>query len=313
MISVIVPVYNVEKYLRKCLDSIINQTYNDWELILVDDGSKDASREICDEYSQNDSRIKVFHKPNGGVSSARNIGIENACGEWIAFVDADDWLDPQYLLSLVNVKGAEMIVCGYKVDEDIIHDITRDDFVIDTQNCDYSQNYFNETFFFPWRRLYRRDIVQKYSIRFEEKLKLSEDTCFICEYLLYCNKIAYIKDSYYHHRSEVALGKYQLSCESFLFYTNALNISFARLLEEKGLNTDKIYNDFKKIFFAYYYDYLKQISNKTDFVIQTEHWNKNNVFPYLNSLFNSRIKSIFITYMIKFPLLGYYFFKFKKQ
>ena len=91
-ISVIVPVYNVEKYLHRCVDSILAQTFNDFELLLIDDGSKDKSGAICDEYAAKDSRVRVFHKENGGVSSARNLGLENAKGDWIIFIDSDDWI-----------------------------------------------------------------------------------------------------------------------------------------------------------------------------------------------------------------------------
>ena len=92
-ISIIVPVYNVEKYIHKCINSILDQSLTEFELILVDDGSPDRSGEICDEYSKKDNRIKVIHKSNGGVSSARNIGIDKACGEYIGFVDPDDYID----------------------------------------------------------------------------------------------------------------------------------------------------------------------------------------------------------------------------
>ena len=92
MISIIIPVYNSEVTLRRCLDSVISQSISDWELILIDDGSTDKSGEICEEYASKDKRIKVFYKKNGGVSSARNVGLDNAKGEWIAFVDADDFV-----------------------------------------------------------------------------------------------------------------------------------------------------------------------------------------------------------------------------
>ena len=91
-ISVIVPVYKAEAYLRRCVDSILAQTFQDFEVLLIDDGSPDRSGEICDEYARKDRRVRVFHKENGGVSSARNVGIEKALGTWIMFVDADDWL-----------------------------------------------------------------------------------------------------------------------------------------------------------------------------------------------------------------------------
>lgn len=90
LVSIIVPIYNAEKTLRRCIDSILSQTFSDWELLMIDDGSTDQSGTICDQYAIKDKRIKVFHKKNGGVSSARNLGLDNARGEWITFVDADD-------------------------------------------------------------------------------------------------------------------------------------------------------------------------------------------------------------------------------
>ena len=101
-ISVLIPVYNTEKYLRECVDSTISQTYSQLEIILVDDGSADNSGKICDEYAQNDKRVKVIHKPNGGLSSARNVGIDKATGEYIAFVDSDDYLKKDYVEKLLE-------------------------------------------------------------------------------------------------------------------------------------------------------------------------------------------------------------------
>ncbi len=115
MISIIVPVYKVEKYLNKCIESILCQTYPDFELILVDDGSPDTCGWICDQYAGRDDRIRVIHKTNGGLSSARNAGIEAACGEYITFVDSDDWTDPRLLEVLLGgIKlGAAISVCGF--------------------------------------------------------------------------------------------------------------------------------------------------------------------------------------------------------
>ena len=97
MISIIVPIYNAEQYLHRCIDSILHQNYTDFELLLIDDGSKDASGAICDEYAAKDTRVRVFHKENGGVSSARNLGLDNAQGEYITFCDADDYVDQEWL------------------------------------------------------------------------------------------------------------------------------------------------------------------------------------------------------------------------
>lgn len=117
-ISVIVPVYNTDKYLHKCVDSILNQTFTDFELLLINDGSKDCSGEICDEYAQKDSRVRVFHKANGGVSSARNLGLDNAIGEYILFIDGDDWIEQTMCEELYNKavkENAEIVYSDFKM------------------------------------------------------------------------------------------------------------------------------------------------------------------------------------------------------
>lgn len=114
-ISVIVPVYNVAPYLKKCVDSIINQTFTDIEIILVDDGSTDESGTICDQYAQKDSRVKVIHKPNGGLSDARNSGLEVCSGEYIGFVDSDDWISPDMYETLIHFavkEDLDVAMCG---------------------------------------------------------------------------------------------------------------------------------------------------------------------------------------------------------
>jgi glycosyltransferase involved in cell wall biosynthesis len=117
LISVIVPVYNVEKYIERCLDSIINQTYNNLEIILVDDGTQDHSGDICDEYAKRDNRITVIHKANGGLSDARNCGIEHSTGEYLTFIDSDDYIDCDYVEFLFNLvkKGYKLALCSLHV------------------------------------------------------------------------------------------------------------------------------------------------------------------------------------------------------
>lgn len=120
LLSVIIPVYNVEDYLARCVDSILGQTYHTLEVILVDDGSPDASGSICDAYAQKDSRVRVIHKENGGLSSARNAGLEAATGEYITFVDSDDWIEPdayEHLLGLIE-RYQVKLVCGGNYDVD---------------------------------------------------------------------------------------------------------------------------------------------------------------------------------------------------
>ena len=120
-ISVIVPVYNVERYLKRCIESIINQTYKDLEIILVDDGSTDSSGNICDEYKKIDKRISVIHKKNGGLSDARNEGLKVVTGTYIAFVDSDDFLDLdmyEYMQKNIEKENADIVICGTKIDYD---------------------------------------------------------------------------------------------------------------------------------------------------------------------------------------------------
>lgn len=117
LVSVIIPVYNVEKYLTRCLESVIAQTYSNLEIILVDDGSTDNSGKVCDKYQENDSRIKIIHKINGGQSDARNVGIDKACGEYIAFVDSDDWITKDYIesmYSLMITNDCDIATCGVR-------------------------------------------------------------------------------------------------------------------------------------------------------------------------------------------------------
>lgn len=113
IISIIVPVYNGDKYLSRCVDSILNQTFHDWELLLVDDGSTDKSGEICDEYATKDDRIRGLHKSNGGVSSARNYGIRHSCGKWLTFIDIDDYVQDSFLEILIKeANSVDMVVSG---------------------------------------------------------------------------------------------------------------------------------------------------------------------------------------------------------
>ena len=108
VVSIVLPIYKTEQYLHQCVDSILNQSYEDFEVILVDDGSPDRCPEICDEYARRDSRVRAIHKPNGGASSARNVGIRAARGTWIMFVDPDDWIDRDTLRGLLSVAGEDV-------------------------------------------------------------------------------------------------------------------------------------------------------------------------------------------------------------
>ena len=197
--SIIVPIYRTEKYLEKCISSILKQTYEDFELILVDDGSPDRCPFICDEYKKKDSRIKVLHKKNGGVSSARNLGLSIATGTYVWFVDSDDYIEPDALQKLNESQqetGADLCVFNSKSEE-------MDRF--DNINYFFNQYYFTYKLGFePWNKIYRREIIQKYNLEFDVQEAIGEDLLFNIQYYkAIFHKvpvtILFKKEVYYHY------------------------------------------------------------------------------------------------------------------
>lgn len=190
LVSVIVPVYNVGKYLGRCIDSILAQTFTDFELILVDDGSTDDSGKICDEYAKHDSRIKVIHQENGGVSSARNRGLDECKGRWIAFIDSDDWVDSNYLETLL--KGVEE---GYEISRAEVEEITEkgvrklsfiqeDVRVRGKEFEEYIYKFLRATDgSVVWGGLFDRKKIEESNLRFDCDLKVGEDSLFVYQYI----------------------------------------------------------------------------------------------------------------------------------
>lgn len=178
-ISVIVPVYNVEKYLNKCIDSILEQTFKDMEIILINDGSTDNSKNICNTYKQKDNRIKVIHKENGGLSDARNVGIDISTGEYIAFIDSDDWVEKtmlEYLYNLGNINNADIVQGDYieAYDENCtINKVSEEIIKYDSQHIlDELYGEKCTKTVVVWNKIYKRELFKE--IRFP-KGKLHED------------------------------------------------------------------------------------------------------------------------------------------
>ncbi len=202
LISVIIPVYNVEKYLARCLDSIIYQAYSNLEIILVDDGSPDNSGKICDDYAEKDNRVRVIHKENGGVSSARNIGIEVAKGDYITFVDSDDYiLDNHFLQFVKSEKNSnDMVISSFIVKRgDVIHRINYDyrDLVLSKCTNDEEIILFDPSMCYVWNKFYKKNIIDAQHIRFDEGVGFGEDTIFIYTYLKHCKQVRYIEGATY--------------------------------------------------------------------------------------------------------------------
>lgn len=203
-ISIIVPVYNIEKYIVRCIESILNQTYRNLEIILVDDGSTDSSGSICDEYAKKDDRIVVIHKVNGGLSDARNAGLKVVTGDYIGYVDGDDWIDStmyEDMLSVMEAKDIKLSICRYKkvftgetIDnssgEVCIFDVAT---VLDIHINEHPQYVIHNS---VWSRLFKREIVE--GIEFP-KGQNSEDIVYSTKALLKCDKVAYFDRAYYNY------------------------------------------------------------------------------------------------------------------
>lgn len=207
LISVIIPVYNVEKYLSRCIESVLGQTYTNFEIILVDDGSTDNCPNICDEYASKDNRIKVIHKNNGGVSSARNIGILQSSGTWICFLDSDDWWDKEFLAQLINPLtdyNYDISCCGIAFEHiDKLYVMKFDDFtgpIAEVITGDYlcTESVLSTV----WNKLYKLSIIRDNNLCFPENLSYAEDSIFNLQYLQKVHTICVIDKPLYHYWQE---------------------------------------------------------------------------------------------------------------
>lgn len=202
LISVIIPVYNVERYLEQCIDSVLNQKYKNMEIILIDDGSTDRSGQMCDKYAKQDKRIKVIHKKNGGAASAKNAGLRVAKGEYLVFVDSDDYLEPDaysYMLSVLCEQDADVIQCSFR---NIFPDIKKDIVKLPKPNVFDTQEYLKRflidwTCGLLWNKMYRRELF--YGIFFEEGHKI-DDEFFTYQGILNAKKVIHMPKVVYNYR-----------------------------------------------------------------------------------------------------------------
>lgn len=224
-VSVIVPVYNSEKYISECIESILNQTYENFELILINDGSKDSSGDICKKYENQDKRVIYICKENGGVSSARNMGVQYAQGEYVTFVDSDDIIKPD-MLEILMKSNSDFAMCGYKLYDDISNTVSNHfscpyylgsmhEFVLNIRE------YLSPPYLLgPCFKLFRKSIIVENNVIFPPELSYGEDAVFVLEYLVHCKTASissYIGYSYRKHGSESLSGR---------FLTNKIDINY---------------------------------------------------------------------------------------
>lgn len=257
-VSIIIPVYNVQAYLKKCLDSVLNQTFKDIEIILINDGSTDDSLNICEEYSKRDNRIKIIDKENEGVSKTRNLGLLRAQGEYISFIDSDDWVEPNMIEELYNSaisNNAEFCMCNYikesnskslyidsgtykKVLEG--NDIKNYLLIPLIEREDNQKEHILAGFRGPWGKLFKKDIIEKYNIKFKKDLIIGEDFIFNLE-ILACTKKVVINEGFYYHyltNDNSATMRYKKDCWNSIYRNTILYL-------EDFLKKNKLYLEAK--------------------------------------------------------------------
>lgn len=248
-ISVIIPVYNAEKYLTKCLNSIVNQTYTNLEIILVNDGSKDNSLNICYEYKKKDDRIKVINNDNHGASYSRNCGISISTGEYIMFIDADDYIENNFIERLITCNEYETYDLFISCYTDFYDkNIFKEKKLIDENilTFDLKKDYLNIVKYLrtPWGKIYKLNIIKENNIKFPEDYITAEDQIFNFRYLKYIKKYRFLNECLYFYRHE---NKNSLSSSKSYeaFISNIKKLKFEKVfLDEMNIeNKEKIMGD----------------------------------------------------------------------
>lgn len=201
LLSVIIPVYNIRDYLPRCINSLLTDR-KDYEIILIDDGSNDGSSKVCDDFANRYETIVTYHKENGGVSSARNLGIEKACGQYLYFVDGDDWIENFDCVFQYISSGEEAYGIGYDIVDECLNIV--DGYKYSIEHVDIAHflsinRYFLHT---PWAFIFKKNIVDELSLRFNHDLKYAEDWVFVMSYLSKIHSISLILGTTYKYRCE---------------------------------------------------------------------------------------------------------------
>ena len=253
MISVIIPVYNCEKYLDRCIESVQQQTYSDWELVLVDDGSSDNSLQIIKEYSEQDERIKYFHKDKSeGAGPARNKGIEESSGEYIMFIDADDYMADNMLEKLYSTitKGYDVVVCGYQCYVEGIGNT--DKIAVNSAVLEGKakvRDFFARTFpegmaGYLWNKIYRRSLIEKNGIRFPAMKRL-QDGMFNIGYFSVAESCCFIEDALYFYRENPQTDMFKKCPPDYFDLIRRFSKEFIQVKSEWGeFSNNKIYTFF---------------------------------------------------------------------
>lgn len=296
-VSIIIPIYNVEKYIAKCLDSIAKQNFADYELILINDGSTDDSLNICSTYAQKDSRIIVFSQKNQGVSTARNKGLDLARGKYIVFIDGDDWVEAEYLSNLVSaiISGKyDIAICGYSkifengykkqylIGEDMV--LNREDLLIKLFSPNYYRGYLVN-------KIFIHELIKQNSLRFDTSIYIQEDLLFICKYMVQAHQGVYINQSLYNYLQRE---------NSALHIAKDADYMKKRLQNHNNVenSNQQILNIIPRKLKRVYSKALNQlIGEDIDFCLRCAIYN---AFPVEFTSAKSRVKKNILTYLVDF-------------
>lgn len=310
-VSIIVPVYKAEAYLHRCVDSILAQTFTDFELLLIDDGSPDKSGEICDVYAQKDNRVRVIHKENGGVSSARNIGLNNACGDWTTFVDSDDFLDIsslEIMYELTNRYDSDLYCFKYRITNEYNIGTNKQEYQNSTI-CNMSKDSMikkiltYQTNCGPWAKLFKTEKLKNYS--FDETLRIGEDL------LLNLSYISDLQKSIIY--SETSVYNYFMNTQSVM-HSKKLTGEYAMLSEKvaRFFASDAIYakhiNIFKMINLFQSYATRCKCPSYTDTELMRS-WNNEVLTQDINPILFQFMKDSRVTYLLAWSRLKFKYLK----
>ena len=313
MISVIVPVYNMGKYLPKCMDSLLNQTYNNYEIILVDDGSTDGSSDLCDQVAEKSDKVRVIHKENGGLSSARNCGIDCAKGEYIIFPDPDDWVEPNYLetlLAIMERDDADLSICGfYRFNQkgESVFELPPKA-VLDTKSALHRLVLPSDFSGYAWNKLFSMQKIAESGLRFDEELKSLQDLHFCFRYFQLCKRIAVDPVPLYHYNINSGVSTFTApitarSLSAFTAYEKIAQLAKDSPCPElERAEHGQIFERSIKYIYPYYWNKTNQ-PELLDFL-------KSNLKKYKDDFFSTKIHSWRYNLMARIVLIspqGYYY------
>lgn len=324
-VSIIIPVYNAEEHLKQCIESVINQTHKEVEIILINDGSTDKSGQICDSYAKQDQRIIVIHKENGGVSSARNEGLKKSTGRYTMFVDSDDWLDTNAVKTLLEIQSEneyEVIMFGSYRDNLIVGKIEEvregkqsyhsEDKVKDVLPLLIKKELMNSL----WNKLYKSTLIKDNNITFDESLNIAEDLLFNFHVFLKTKSFYVLDQSFYHYmiRDEESLTKRYnpKKYETLMFVNNYMQKELSRdliyieaLQATQHIRIKNIYSCLLDLFSKHYQMSTKEKLRYIDDIIKKEdneynYYSDEKLFKILISIFATKNKFLIYatTYLI---------------